>query len=173
MSMKSSARPGLFQSFIASPGMRTSVVRGGALADASRALGVAPLIRLGKGAARAGEAERSSVLEAVFEALTGAVYVDGGLDAARDFVRSALASRLEPDALLATITDAKTRLQELTQGRGLGLPAYEVVSHEGPAHDRTFVVEAIVDGRAVGRGSGSSKQAAAQAAAAEALRRLV
>jgi len=149
--------------------MRTSVVRGGALADAARRLGVGHLIRLGKGAAKAGEQDRPSVLEAVFEALVAAVYQDAGLDAARAFVLQSLEPRLKPEALMAAITDAKTRLQELTQARGLGLPRYEVLSSDGPPHERTFRVAAVLEGRTLGSGSGASKQAASQAAAAEAL----
>lgn len=149
--------------------MRTSVVRGGALAAAAREIGVPGLVRLGRGALRAGDRDRSSVLEAVFEAIVGAVYLDGGIEAARRFVLGALASRLRSDVLVAQITDPKTRLQEATQARGLGLPSYRVVTQEGPAHERHFVIEAELDGRVLGRGTGASKQAAAQAAAAEAL----
>ena len=152
--------------------MRTSVVRGGALAEAARDLGLAGLVRLGKGAARAEEGDRSSVLEAVFEALVGAVYLDSGLDAARRFVLGALSERLEESALVDAVTDAKTRLQELTQGEGRGLPSYRVVSEAGPPHHRTFEVEAVLGDRVLGRGSGASKQAASQAAAAEALETL-
>jgi ribonuclease-3 len=150
--------------------MRTSVVRSGALAAAAREIGVADLVRLGRGAARAGDMGRASVLEAVFESITAAVYLDSGIEAARSFVVTALASRLRDDVLVAEVTDPKTRLQEATQARGLGLPAYHVISEDGPAHERRFVVEAELDGRVLGRGAGATKQAAAQAAAAEALR---
>ncbi|MDO8916081.1 MAG: ribonuclease III [Coriobacteriia bacterium] len=149
--------------------MRTSVVRGGVLADAARDIGVPDLVRLGRGATRAGDRDRASVLEAVFEAISAAVYLDGGLEAARGFILGALGSRLRPEVLLAELTDPKTRLQEATQARGLGLPSYEVVSEGGPAHERCFMVEAVLGGRVLGHGSGHTKQAAAQAAAAEAL----
>jgi ribonuclease-3 len=142
----------------------------GALAAAAREIGVADLVRLGRGAARAGDMGRASVLEAVFESITAAVYLDSGIEAARSFVVTALASRLRDDVLVAEVTDPKTRLQEATQARGLGLPAYHVISEDGPAHERRFVVEAELDGRVLGRGAGATKQAAAQAAAAEALR---
>lgn len=149
--------------------MRTSVVRGGALADAARHIGVPGVVRLGRGSLRAGDKDRSSVLEAVFEAIVGAVYLDGGIEAASRFVLRALASNLRAGVLVAAITDPKTRLQEATQARGLGLPSYRVVSEEGPAHQRHFLVEAELDGRVLGRGDGHSKQAAEQSAAAEAL----
>jgi ribonuclease-3 len=149
--------------------MRTSVVRGGALAQAAREIGIPAVVRLGRGALRAGDQDRSSVLEAVFEAIVGAVYLDAGIDPASRFVLRALASNLRPDTLIAAITDPKTRLQEATQARGLGLPSYRVVSEDGPAHLRHFIVETRLDGRTLGRGQGHSKQAAEQSAAAEAL----
>lgn len=149
--------------------MRISVVRGGALARGARAVGLAPLIRLGKGAARGRDHERLSVLEAVMESVIGAVYLDGGLAAARAFVERALAVMLDPRTLLEQVSDAKSRLQEHTQAHDLGLPCYRSTGHEGPDHEPTFFVEVLLGEEVVGRGSGPSKQAAGQAAAADAL----
>ncbi len=149
--------------------MKMSVVRMGTLARAARDMGLAEHIRLGKGARQGGEHERPSVLEAVMEAVIGAVYLDGGLEAAREFVDRALAGGLDPAALLEQIADSKSRLQEHTQAKGLGLPEYRTTGHEGPDHARTFFVEVSLDGVVIGRGSGASKRLAAQEAAAEAL----
>jgi ribonuclease-3 len=149
--------------------MRISVVRSGALARAARAMGIGPLIRVGVGAARGRDQERASVLEAVMESVVGAVYVDGGLEAARAFVKRALAVMLDPSVLVEQVSDAKSRLQEHTQAHGLGLPRYVASGHEGPEHERTFFVEVLLGEEVVGSGSGHSKQSAAQAAAADAL----
>jgi ribonuclease-3 len=149
--------------------MRISVVRGGALARAARGLGLGPLIRLGRGSSRGRDQDRTSVLEAAMESVIGAVYLDGGIEAARSFVDHALAEMLDARALAAQVSDAKSRLQELTQARGLGLPEYRETGHDGPDHERTFSVEVVLGERVVGAGSGPSKQAAAQAAAAAAL----
>jgi ribonuclease-3 len=152
--------------------MKVSVVRGGALARAARALGVGSLVLLGRGAEAGGERDRDSVLENAMEAIIGAIFVDAGFDAARSFVERVLAERLAADGLLDEVDDPKTRLQEVAQARGLGLPAYRVSAQEGPPHERVFRIEVVVDGEVLGAGSGGSKRAAAQVAAAVALQRL-
>jgi ribonuclease-3 len=114
---------------------------------------------------------RPSVREAVFEALVGAVYLDRGIATAEEFVGRALGVRIDPEHLLATSDDPKTQLQEVVQGRGLGLPLYRIVSREGPAHAPTFTAEVSIGDRLTGAGAGPSKQAAEQAAAADAMGR--
>lgn len=150
--------------------MKTALVSGNVLADAGRELGLDSALRLGKGAAR--ESVRDSVVEASFEAVVGALYLDAGLDVTRAFALRALGDRMDPETLLAVTADPKTALQELSQSRGLGLPAYRIVAEDGPPHERVFTSEVSFDGEVRGSGQGVSKQAAERAAAASALEAL-
>jgi len=147
-----------------------SIVSGESLAQAAATLGVADLLRLGRGADAAGERARDSVLENALEALVGAVYLDGGLEAAAALVERIMAAA--PGGRTSTEGDPKSLLQELTQARWGVLPQYRVVSTEGPPHDRRFTVEVSVLGAVSGRGVGASKQAAGKAAATAALQAL-
>jgi ribonuclease-3 len=111
-----------------------------------------------------------SILADVFESLVGAVYLDGGLEAVRDLVhRTVLDSFGEPDG---SDQDSKSRLQQLCQKRGLGMPRYEVVHRSGPPHDPTFLVRAELEGAFLGQGEGRSKKEAQGEAASDALERL-
>ena len=144
-----------------------SVVSGAALAPVATALGVAELLRLGRGADAAGERERPSVLENALEALVGAIYLDGGLDAAREFV-----ARFEtalPSQRASAVGDVKSLLQQRTQAEAGSLPRYRIVSAEGPPHERVFTAEVSIGERVAGTGTGPSKQAAEKAAATAAL----
>jgi len=143
---------------------------GATLAAVSEGLGIGSLIILGRGAEAAGDHLRASVLENVFEALVGALYVDGGPDAASAFVRRALGGWLD-DVTQPTI-DAKSALQQLTQADGKALPEYRVTATDGAPHERTFTVEVRIAGHVRGVGTGRSKQAAEKAAAASALEAL-
>lgn len=113
--------------------------------------------------AKAGVAARRSVLADALEAVLGALYLDGGLEAARRFVRSRWARQVE--GMSAPPVAPKSRLQEWSLARGMGLPAYRLVSAEGPPHQPLFRVEARL-GDIAAEGSGVSKQAAETAAAA-------
>lgn len=141
-------------------------VSGDALAGAAVELGLAEFVLLGVGAQAAGERQRASVLENTVEALIGALYLDGGLDAARAFVVRALGERLTADV---PDVDVKSALQQWSQGRRGVLPAYRIVRATGPVHARVFTAEVDVAGTVLGSGSGPSKQAAEKAAAAAAL----
>ncbi|MDY0340702.1 MAG: ribonuclease III [Coriobacteriia bacterium] len=144
-----------------------SIVSGAALSPVATALGVGDLLRLGRGADAAGERERPSVLENALEALVGAVYLDGGLEPAREFV-AGFETAL-PTQHASAAADAKSLLQQWTQADSGSLPVYRVVAAEGPPHARTFTVEVSIDERVTGTGTGPSKQAAEKAAAAQAL----
>lgn len=150
--------------------MRASLVNAKALARAAREHHVGAALRLGRGADVAGERNRTNVLADVMEALVGAVYLDAGPAKARELTRRVVEIPLE--RLIAAggmERDAKSRLQEHAQARGLDAPHYEVVAVEGPPHDRTFTVTANVDGNVAGEGSGGSKKHAEQEAARAAL----
>ncbi|HKJ75837.1 MAG TPA: putative dsRNA-binding protein, partial [Gammaproteobacteria bacterium] len=106
-------------------------------------------------------------------AVIGAVYLDSGIDTARELVRRLFGARLASALGERELKDAKTRLQEYQQARGLELPVYEVVSVSGEAHDQTFVVACRIDDIGlVTEGRNSSRRKAEQAAAAEALSRI-
>ncbi len=150
---------------------RIALVSGGTLATIARECAIDRLLLVGEGERRTGGSRKSSVLENALEALIGAVYLDGGIDAARRVIVRLFAGRLER-APEHTADDAKSRLQELTQARGLGLPEYRVVAEGGPPHAPTFTVEVLIAGSPVGSGVGPSKQRAEKAAAADALSRI-
>lgn len=119
--------------------------------------------------AATGVRRRATVLADACEALIGALYLDGGLAAARDFIRTHWADEVE--AVAVAPRDPKTALQEWAQGRGLALPAYRTVSSEGPSHRPRFTV-AVTVGEASAEATGVTKREAEKAAAAALLARL-
>ncbi len=139
-----------------------------ALARWAEANDVAAALRLGRGAQALGESRRAKVLADAVEAIVAAVWLESGLEGAR-----AVARRILGDALTATDAlaerDPKTALQEKLQAGGAPGPLYTLVAAEGPDHDRTFVVDVVVDGAVLARGRGRTKKQAESAAAALAL----
>ena len=150
--------------------MRAALVRRRTLAEVARGIGLGDFLRLGPGELKSGGFRRDSILSDAVEALIGAVLLDAGEAAARELVLRLLGERLdavEPDAVAK---DAKTRLQEHLQGRGLALPDYEVVAVHGSEHAREFRVACrLADGGAAAEGRGRSRRAAEQEAAAAVL----
>lgn len=140
-----------------------------ALAKVAGALGVAPALRIPANEERSGVRQRASVLADAVEAILGALYLDGGLEAARALVRREWAPLLEASA--RPPVSPKTQLQEWTLGRGLGLPEYLLVSSSGPSHAPLFVVRALAAGQDA-EGTGENKRAAEQAAAERLLAQL-
>lgn len=139
------------------------------LAKYADVLELGPQLRLGVGEERSGGRSKKSILADVVEALFGAVYLDGGLEAARKVIEPVLLYGLEVRGKLIH-ADPKTILQELSQSRGWGLPSYRVVEEAGPDHQKVFTVECWLEGeRMMGRAEGKSKKAAAQRAASQAL----
>ncbi|MGG5820858.1 ribonuclease III [Falsiroseomonas sp. HW251] len=136
------------------------------LAQVALGLGVAEALRMPANEDRSGVRRRASVLSDAMEAILGALYLDGGLDPARVLVRREWAPLLEASA--RPPVSAKTRLQEWTLGRGLGLPEYMTVSTTGPSHSPLFVVRVLAAGHDA-EAEGISKRAAEQAAAAKLL----
>lgn len=122
--------------------LRASLVRENSLAQIARQLDLGPLLRLGEGELKSGGWRRESVLADAFEALIGAVFLDGGFEAARDVCLRQFAAQLASLPDPETLKDPKTRLQEWLQGRGRPLPSYEVLSESGPPHRRQFRVRA-------------------------------
>ncbi|HZP21699.1 MAG TPA: ribonuclease III [Bauldia sp.] len=148
----------------------TALVRNEACADVARALDLGAALRLGTGEVLSGGRTKAAILGDVCEAVIGAIYQDGGLDAARRLIETHWHGRMLGEASVPR--DAKTTLQEWAQGRGLPVPAYAIVARSGPDHAPRFEVEASVDGLAPARGEGRTRREAEQAAAAAALARL-
>jgi ribonuclease-3 len=152
--------------------LRAWLVRQSTLARWARQLNLGPQLMLGRGEARGGGRDRPALLSRGFEAVIGAVYLDGGLDAARavllPFVDSEVQSGFSPQR----VVDAKSRLQQVTQARFESTPVYNLVDHSGPGHAPVFVVEVKAGPEINARGSGHSKRAAQQAAAHAALQQL-
>jgi len=147
---------------------RSRLVNTNSLARRAREIGLADAIVLGKGEEKTGGRKKPSILADVFEAVLGAVFIDGGYEAARRVVEHVFDLEEEPAENEAEV-DAKTSLQELTQRLFRLLPVYQTLSVEGPHHARNFVVEVSVGERILGTGSGRSKRIAAQEAARRAL----
>jgi len=146
--------------------LRASLVREDSLAAIAERLELGEALILGGGVRKSGGFRRHSILADAFEALLGAVYLDGGFEAARAVVLHLLGDKLESAGSKPVDKDPKTALQELLQGRGLALPRYAVQKTEGEAHDQTFIVECRVDDLGVAAsGRGTSRRAAEQAAA--------
>jgi ribonuclease-3 len=140
----------------------SALVASEALARVAEAMGLAEAIRIPPGEERAGLRARQTVMADAVEALLGAVYRDGGIEAARGVIRRHWAALLGADA--QPPVSAKNRLQEYTLGRALGLPQYRLVSSTGPSHAPIFVVAVVAEGREA-EGAGDTKRAAEQAAA--------
>ena len=149
---------------------RQGVVRASALAEAAIDLGLDDAIRLGRGEERSGGRAKVSLLADVFEAVLGAIYIDGGIRPARAFVKRALGEKLQATRESGeTSDDYKTRLQERLQQRLRQTPRYRIVSTTGPDHALQFEVEVLIEDRILARGDGSSRKAAEQEAARHAL----
>ncbi len=145
---------------------RSSIVCEPALAFCARQIGLEQYMLLGKGEEATGGRGRDSIISDVMEATIGAIYVDSGMEDAKAFIERFVLSDLEHKQLFY---DAKTILQEEVQKENKGTLHYELVREEGPEHDKTFLVEAMVGDVKVGTGTGHSKKAAEQQAAYEAL----
>lgn len=153
---------------------RQAVVRTSTLAAVAVRLGLGQAIRLSRGEEQTGGRQKTSLLADAFESVLGAIYLDGGIRAARTFLRRELRSVLHATRGSAlTSDDFKTRLQEAVQARLQQIPRYRIVSTTGPDHALEFTVEVWVGDRALGQGRGSSRKQAEQEAAGRALRRWV
>jgi ribonuclease-3 len=144
--------------------VRAAVVNTAVLAEVGAELGLGDAVLLGRGEDASGGRQKSSILANTTEAVIGAVYLDGGLEAASALVMRLLDSRISEAAAGPGSEDFKTRLQEVVARQVRELPRYEVVGR-GPDHARSYTARVFVAGEAVGEGSGRSKKDAEQAAA--------
>lgn len=147
--------------------VRANLVKQDTLHGLAITLGLPGRIRLGEGELRSGGIKRASILADALEAVIGAVYLDGGYGAAQSLVKRLFSTvEIRPD-MQAAAKDPKTELQEWLQARKLPLPRYAVIGTSGAAHRQTFEVACEVSElKQYGRGSGSSRRAAEQTAAA-------
>ncbi len=152
--------------------LRAQIVCEKALASVSRSLGLNGFLRLGKGEELSGGRERDSIIADGVEALIGAVFLDGGQEAARALIGRLFSQKAE-DAISGRLPkDSKSELQEHFQALGEEHPEYEITGESGPAHAKVFEAAVYQNGKLLGRGKGLSKQAAQTAAAEDALRGL-
>ena len=144
--------------------LRASLVCEMSLASAARDIGLGEYLFLGKGERSTGGAQRDSILSDAFEALIGAVFLDGGLEPASDFIHQYVLSDIEQKQLFY---DSKTILQEIVQDRWhqSTLITYPIMKEEGPDHDKRFLVSCEINGRQYASGWGHTKKAAQQQAA--------
>lgn len=150
---------------------RAALVNAASLARKAQALDLGRWLRLGKGEERSGGRTKAKILAGAYEAVLGALHLDGGYGVAREAVAREFADDLAACEGPGT-DDFKTRLQELTQQRFREAPTYTLVEERGPDHAKHFVAELALAGRPLARGEGRTKKAAEQAAARRALERL-
>jgi len=151
--------------------MRAGIVNGRALAAVARECGLDRELRVGEGHRNHRPEPSDAMLEDALEALIAAIYLDGGHAAAARWIRERFARRLAAAEGERGERNPKGRLQELTQVGGTGgVPEYELIEESGPDHAKRYLACVRLDGRELGRGTGSSKKAAESAAATAALK---
>ncbi|QXM07468.1 ribonuclease III [Crassaminicella indica] len=153
--------------------IRASIVCEPSLANCSRLMNFGKYLLLGKGEEVTGGRERVSILADTFEAIIGAIYLDGGLSKAKEFILNSLKMTIE-DAIEGKIfKDYKTHLQEIIQSVNDDKINYEVIDEIGPDHNKVFYVHVKIGNKVLGKGSGKSKKEAEQNAAKEALNKVM
>lgn len=152
--------------------IRASIVCEGSLAKVAKELQLGDYILLGKGEEITGGRQRASILADMFEAITGAIFVDGEFDDVRQFITRTLVHSVDHLSIEDLYTDYKTLLQENIQKESTQPLRYEVVEEKGPDHDKDFYVEVYHGSQCLGRGVGKSKKEAEQNAAQIAIKNL-
>jgi ribonuclease-3 len=151
--------------------LRANLVNTVHLAEVANKLNLGSELYLSKGEEEGGGRKNSSLLADTVEAVIGALYLDRGISVASKFIKRNILDSLE-EKTTQPLKDAKSRLQEHVQAQGLMAPKYEVVSEEGPDHDKKFTIKVVVDGKSWGKGVGKNKAEADQQAAIQALKKL-
>ncbi|MBE0447981.1 MAG: ribonuclease III [Actinobacteria bacterium] len=152
--------------------LRANIVNANFLAEIAQELHIGECILMGKGAEQTGGRTRVSILGDALEAIIGALYLDQGMEATKEFVLKNFKSLIDERASLGQFGDPKTRLQELVMATYGNIPRYRTVEEYGPVHDRSFVVKVYINDQVWGQGVGKSKKKAEQGAAKEALKKL-
>jgi ribonuclease III len=148
---------------------RAAIVSTTGLSRLAGRLELGESLLLGEGEAARGGRRRPALLASAFEAVAGALYLDLGWPATRDWLIALAAPELDHDAPIGSLKSPKSRLQEHTQRSTGGRPTYRVLDATGPDHEKLFQIEVEVDGTVLGRGEGPSRRVAETAAAAQAL----
>ncbi len=151
---------------------RAKLVNAASLAEHARGLNLGAHLILSRGEEISGGRNRASALTDAFEALLGAIFLDGGFDAVRAFILREFQNEISELTLPGGIENPKGELQELLQAKSSNAPQYQLISAEGPDHDRQFICAVFHDGVELARGSGKSKKAAESDAALAALKGL-
>ncbi len=150
---------------------RSALVRTESISAAASRENFEPLLRLSRGEKRGSDRAREQILANCYEAVTGALYLDQGYDAAKIFIERTLLPTLDDILSSGAWLDPKSRLQELAQNQEGYTPVYKVLSEDGPDHDKIFVVGVFVNEQLKGQGTGPSKQSAQVGAAVSALKK--
>ena len=152
---------------------RASLVNGKALTAHARALDIGAVLQVSEAQRQHNPEPSAGMLEDAFEALIGAIHLDGGIDAANHFILKVLGEAIQQAQSSGNFSNPKGRLQEWTQQHNSGtVPEYIALSKEGPDHARVYSAAVQLDGKQLGRGQGSSKKSAESAAAENALQQL-
>ncbi|MBQ1193997.1 MAG: ribonuclease III [Lachnospiraceae bacterium] len=164
----------LFKEYVSKPEgeltrLRASIVCEPTLAECARTLNLPEFLLLGKGEENTGGRNRDSIISDAFEAVIGAMYLDGGLETAKDFINRVVLNDIENKHLFY---DSKTILQEYVQKEYKEKVEYELISESGPDHNKIFEVEVRLENNVIGRGKGKTKRKAEQQAAYEAILKL-
>ncbi len=149
---------------------RSALVRTESISAAADREEFEPLLRLSRGEKRGSERARQQILANCYEAVVGALYLDKGYEAVKEYIGRTLLPTLKEILQNGTWLDPKSKLQELVQSRDGFTPIYKVMQEAGPDHDKMFIVGVYVNDTLKGKGEGPSKQTAQVTAAAEALR---
>ncbi len=152
--------------------MRSALVHTEELAEFARQIDLGGAMRLGRGEMQGGGRDRDALLCDTFEALIGALYLHSDIEAVREFISPLLEEASEDILTYRKNEDPKSQFQEWAQGQGHATPQYVTRGATGPDHSKLFEVDVMVNGQVYGKGKGHSKQAAAKAAAMDALRQL-
>lgn len=151
---------------------RSALVRTESIGAAGDKLGFIDYLRLSRGEKQGGERAKQQILANTFEAVSGAIYIDQGYDAAKKFINENILVTLPGILKSGSWRDAKSHFQEVAQAKVGQTPAYKVLSEEGPDHDKIFEVGVYLSSELYGKGKGPSKQHAQQEAAQEGMKKL-
>lgn len=149
---------------------RSSLVRTESISAAATRDNFEPLLRLSRGEKRGTVRARAQILANCYEAVIGALYLDQGYDAAKNFIEKSLITTFDEILQTGSWMDPKSHLQEVVQSKEGHTPVYKVLEEDGPDHDKVFTVGVFIDGKLLGKGMGPSKQIGQVAAAEAALK---
>jgi ribonuclease-3 len=149
---------------------RSALVKTESLSAVAVQLELEPYLKLSRGEAKGNDRSRALIMANCVEAIIGGIYLDQGYEAARDFITKYIIAPLPKILEEGSWVDPKSRFQELSQERHGFTPQYKVIEESGPDHDKVFTIGVYLDGKLYGQGQGSSKQAAQQSAAVNALK---